>query len=74
VNGFVANTGVYSLGMYVCHIFVCGYIVLLLSFFGMPYWVNVPVGFALCFAIAWGIVSLISKNKVVAGLLLGKNK
>lgn len=74
INGYIKKTGVYSLGMYVYHLIVCGNIVNCIVYLypTISYPLLIASASIICFFISWEMVLLIDKNKISAMILLGK--
>jgi fucose 4-O-acetylase-like acetyltransferase len=74
INGFIAKTGTYSLGIYVCHRLILkhGGITQILLSSNFSYSFCLVLGTITCFMISYCIVLLLNKNATSARLFLGK--
>lgn len=74
LNGLVVHLGVYSLGIYVAHLMVMGYVIdgmkCILPNASLS--LLIVLVSVLCTVLSWALVELLRKNKITSKLFLGK--
>lgn len=74
LNKMICTLGVVSLGLYVVHLSIMGYVVTTIKSVvpSIENWTCIALSFAIALAISYLVVLLLSKNKHTARILLGK--
>lgn len=74
INNVICTLGIVSLGLYVVHLSIMGYVVVCIQsvMSSIGTWICISIAFAVALAISYLVVWLLSKNKYTASIFLGK--